>query len=401
MPFEALVALRFLREGRVQTLLIVAGITVGVAVVVFVSALIQALERDLTERTLATQAHVVARAHEDENLRAPAPGVTIADVQKRLQRERTIGDWARRLEAAREVPGVRAAAAVAAGPGMAGRGGVTRAIQLIGVELGDYLQVLALADKVVAGEFALPAGTVVIGTELAADLGLRVGDRLRLDGGRDAQAATVMGLVDFGAKEPNQRWVLLPLRSAQALLGYPMEVTELYLKTDGLYEASAIAAAVARRTGLQADSWMERNTQLLNALRSQASSSLVIRAAVMLSVALAIASVLVITVVQRSAEIGVMRAYGVRAGSIVWIFLLQGAALGLLGSLAGIGLANGLIEAAAQGARSAGRQFPPAVVDQAMVVSTAALAIAVGTLAALVPALRAARMDPVQAMRHV
>jgi lipoprotein-releasing system permease protein len=400
MPFELLVALRFLREGRVQTLLILAGITVGVGVVVFVSALIAALQRDTIQRTLGTQAHIVLREQEDRNVREAWPGVALADVQKRLAREQTIGDWSRKLELARGVEGVTAAAAIASGAGLAGRGGVSKSVNLVGIELPDYLAVLQLDDKVVAGQLLLPSGAVLIGSELALELGLQVSDRVRLSTETAEQSFIVSGIVDFGAKEINRRRVLLPLRSAQSLLGYRLDVTDLYLRVNSLFDATDIAEIAARRTGLQAESWMQLNAQLLGALRAQSSSSGVIRTFVLLSVALAIASVLVVSVVQKSAEIGVMRAYGVRAGSIVWIFLIQGALLGFLGSLGGSGMAVLLVNAFGALASGVGQNIPDTVVDRALMIDTSLVAIVVGTVAALAPALRAARMDPIQAMRY-
>jgi lipoprotein-releasing system permease protein len=400
MPFELLVSLRFLREGRVQTLLILAGITVGVGVVIFVSALITALQRDTIARTLGTQAHVVLREADDRNLRQAWPGVVLADEQKRLARERTIAEWARKLEAARAVPGVTAATAIASGAGLAGRGGVSKSVNLIGVDLPGYLAVLQLSDKLIAGRLQLPSGAVLIGSELAQDLGLQVADRIRLSTETGEQSFSVSGIVDFGAKEINRRRVLLPLRSAQSLLGYQLEVTDLYLRVDALFDSTRIAGQAGALTGLQAESWMQLNAQLLAALQAQSSSSGLIRGFVLLSVALAIASVLVVSVVQKSAEIGVMRAYGVRAGSVVWIFLIQGAVLGFIGSLGGSGLAVLLVDLLGALSSGPGQGFPATAVERALIIETSLVAIGVGTVAALAPAVRAARMDPVQAMRY-
>ena len=140
MPFEWTVALRLLREGRFQTLLILGGVTIGVAVVVYITALVNGLQANIIDKTLSTQAHVVLKPQEDENRRlVQAPGVVMAEVEKRTQRENTIDNWQSRMAAARAVPGVRSAAAMASGPGFAEKGGVRKSVALMGVELADYL----------------------------------------------------------------------------------------------------------------------------------------------------------------------------------------------------------------------------------------------------------------------
>jgi len=398
------VAWRLLRDGRFQTWLIVGGVTIGVAVVVYITAIIDGLQANIIERTLSSQAHVVLRPAERLNQRAwdaRAEVRTLADVRKRTQREATIGDVDAVLAAVRAVPGVQAAAAVASGPGVAQQGGVRKAIVVLGVDLADFQQVIRLDDKRREGTLSLAAGEALIGSELASDLGLAPGARVRLQSASgEVLSVRVAGVLDYGVQDLNRRRVLLPLRDAQSLLGYGREVTEIDVRVQRLFEAQRLAADLSRVTGLSADSWQAANSQLLTALRSQSESGLMIRFFVTLAVALGIASVLVVSVVQRQREIGILRAMGTPRQRILAVFLLQGGIVGLGGSLLGTALGAALAVGFTRVARNAdGSPLFPIVLQPELFVSSAALATLVGVLAAWLPARRAARLDPVEAIR--
>ncbi len=404
MRFVWTVAWRLLRDGRFQTVLILGGVTIGVAVVVYITAIINGLQANIIDRTLSAQAHVVLRPAERVNARAwtpPEGAVVLADVRKRTQREATIADVPAVLAAVQGLSGVAAAAAVASGPGVAQQGGVRKAVVLQGVELASYQRVIRLDDKLRAGALALPAGEALIGTELAADLGLSPGSRLRLQSAAgETLSVRVAGVLDYGLQDLNRRRVLLPLRDAQSLLGLGREVSEIDVRVQRLFDAEALAADLQRVTGLAADSWQVANAQLVTALRSQSASSLMIRAFVTLAVALGIASVLVVSVVQRQREIGILRAMGTPRQRILGVFLLQGALVGLGGSLLGAALGGALATGFARLARNAdGSPLFPVVLEAELFVSTALLATLVGVLAAWLPARRAARLDPVEAIR--
>ena len=404
MRFVWTVAWRLLRDGRFQTWLIVGGVTIGVAVVVYITAIIDGLQANIIERTLSSQAHVVLRPAERLNQRAwdaRAEVRTLADVRKRTQREATIGDVDAVLAAVRAVPGVQAAAAVASGPGVAQQGGVRKAIVVLGVDLADFQQVIRLDDKRREGTLSLAAGEALIGSELASDLGLAPGARVRLQSASgEVLSVRVAGVLDYGVQDLNRRRVLLPLRDAQSLLGYGREVTEIDVRVQRLFEAQRLAADLSRVTGLSADSWQAANSQLLTALRSQSESGLMIRFFVTLAVALGIASVLVVSVVQRQREIGILRAMGTPRQRILAVFLLQGGIVGLGGSLLGTALGAALAVGFTRVARNAdGSPLFPIVLQPELFVSSAALATLVGVLAAWLPARRAARLDPVEAIR--
>lgn len=395
--FAWIVATRLLREGRFQSLLIIVGVAVGVAVIVFLTALINGLQGSLIDNTLGSQAHIVVRPA-DEAARPLRQGVAVLDrVQKPAQRLRSIDQWQALLPLLTDQPQVSAVAPVVSGPALAVRGEAERAVAVLGIEPDSYRRIVDLPGKLRRGRLRLEAGDVLIGTELADELGVALGDRLRLQtaAGR-GEAYTIRGLFDLGMRDLNLRYVYLGLRQAQTLLDLPGGVSNIDLRVRDIFAAQAVGDGIEAQTGLVADSWMETNRELLTALRSQDVSTTLIRFFVALSVAFGIASVLVVSVVQRSREIGILRATGTSRRQVMAVFLLQGGLLGLLGSLAGSALAVLLVWLFTALAPA----FPfPIPVTGPIVIGAAGLATLTGVLAAAVPARRAARLDPVAAIR--
>lgn len=404
LGFERRVAVRFLREGRMQTLLIVVGVAAGVAVVAYITALISGLQSNTLEKTLGAQAHISISPREDVVLPAAAPPATgttvLTQTQPRAQSARTLVNWQALMPLLEGQSDVTAVSPMVAGAGLALRGQAQRSISLLGVDLERYDRIVNLRRKVVAGEAQLGPGEAVIGRELAADLGVRVGDRITLVTGNVTDQARVTALVDLGVRELNRRTVVVPLRTAQSLVGLPGGVTNIDLTVVDVFAASALAARLAQQFPYKVESWQDTNASLVSALNAQSVSTTLIRAVVMVVVVLGISSVLVVSVVQKQREIGILRAMGATQGQVLRIFLLQGALVGALGSALGVLLAVALIAAFTTFVRgSDGLPLFAITLTPVVALRIAGIATLCGVLAAVAPARRAARLDPAQAIR--
>jgi lipoprotein-releasing system permease protein len=404
LPFELLVALRFLREGRMQTALILAGVTGGVAVIVFLTQLINQLQSSIVDRVMGSQAHVVIRPLEEVTQRVlqAQPGQALSTVvQPRAQRLRSVDQWERVAQLAAAAPGVVAVSPVVSGPAFALRGSSSKSVVLTGVLPDAYRRVIGMDDRMVRGRFDVSGTDTLIGIDLAADLGIGVGDKLRVSTAAGVeQALTVTGLFDMGNRDLNRRWVFITLKLGQTLLDLPGGVSNIDLTVADLFDANRSADWVRAQTGLTVDSWMQTNSGLLNALANQTVSNNLIRSFVVLIVALGISSVLVVSVVQKQREIGILRAMGAGRGRIMAVFLLQGGLVGAVGSTAGAALAWLLLVIFSHVFKSPdGSALFAGELDPRLVVMASVLAFAVGLAAAWLPARRAARMDPVQAIR--
>jgi lipoprotein-releasing system permease protein len=404
MPFQWFVAIRYLRDARGQTLLMLAAISVGVSVIVFLSALINGLQDSLIASTLGSQPHVTIRVPREQPraLVEPAAGVAIARlIQPASQRLRSIDQWPVVMAEAERVAGVTAACPTVTGSGTATRADTRLPIVIRGVDPDRFPAIVDLRSKMTHGGFDLASGSVAIGSTLAAYLGIGVGDKLRVastEGPEDV--VTISGIFELGSEAVDKTWVVTSLRHAQSLFALPGGATTVELKVRDVFAADRIAGDIGSRTGFVADSWMALNAELLTGLTAQSNSKTMIQFFVVLSVALGIASVLIVSVVQKSREIGILRAVGTPSRRVLAVFLIQGGVLGVIGSIAGSAL--GVLFAklfeqmtlTPEGLPRFGVQ-----VDLRLLVGTTVLATAVGLAAAVIPAFRAARLDPATAIR--
>ncbi|MEB0060069.1 MULTISPECIES: ABC transporter permease [unclassified Variovorax] len=410
LPFEWIVAIRFLREGRLQTAFIIAGVAIGVAVIVFMSALMAGLQSNFIQRVLSASAHIellppkqVSRPLRNGSA-ASASEVEAAIVQAPLQRLKSIDQWQAVSAQIQAMPAVMVVAPVAAGSALVVRGSTTRAITLTGIEPALYFRIVDLGEKIVRGSTRLLGTDILIGTELASDLGVGVGDKLRVTtGAGDAVASstlTICGVFDLGNKGANQRSTFVALRTAQSLLGLPGGVSSLEVTVSDVYAAETIAQRITAATGVESDSWITTNAQFFTAVSAQTTANTAIRFFVGLSVAFGIASVLAVVVVQKSREIGILRAMGISRAQILRLFLLQGGLLALSGAVLGSGIgALGLILWQRLAKNADGTPLFPLVMDPKLFGAALVLATVTGLVAAFAPARSAARLDPVVAIR--
>ncbi len=403
LPFEWIAAVRFLREGRLQTLFIIGGIAIGVGVIVFMSAMLAGLEANFIKRVLTSQPQIQLLT--PDQIARPlrhAPGeIEDAAVQRPSQRVISIDQWPKIRNQMLAMPEVTAVAPTIQGSVLALRGDASRAVTVSGVEPDSYFKIVKVPDYVVAGEPRLTSEDIVIGIELAKDLGATVGDKLNVQAASGAnRVLTITGLVDLGNKGVNQRTAFIALRTAQSLLGMIGGVTTIDLTVQEIYAAEEIAQRIQAANAVEADSWIKTNAQFFTAVHAQETTNTLIRVFVGLSVAFGIAAVLVVSVIQRSKEIGILRAMGTSRGQILRVFLLQGGLLGFVGSLFGAAMGAFALVYWHEVARQAdGSELFPLILERRLFILTALLATATGLLAATAPALRAARLDPVVAIR--
>ena len=401
--FETVVAFRFMREGMTQTLLIIFGVALGGGVIIFMSALLAGLQANIIRRTLNYQAPIQILAPDQvaRPLRGGDGTAVAAQVQPRSQQLRSVDQWQKVRADVERLPGVVAVTPVVTGPGFARRGEATKAVSIIGIETESYFNVIALPDKIIAGQYDVGPIDIIIGIELASDLGTVVGDKLSLSTANGtASTLTVAGIFDFGNKGVNQRNVYVALRTAQNLQDLVGGATSIEVKVREPFAAERIAQVVRDSGDLHVDSWISTNAQFFSAMAAQILANTLIRVFVGITVALGIASVLVVSVVQKSKEIGILRAMGTARAQVLRVFLIQGGFMGLTGALLGSLLAWSFLLLWRGVARNPdGTQMFVVVIEPSLFAIACVGATLVGILAAVVPARRAAQLDPAVAIR--
>ena len=403
LTFEWVLATRFLREGLLQTIFIISGVALGVSVIVFMSALLTGLQASIFNTLLDYQPQIVIKAPDEapRTLRQD-PSVEFATrVQPRAKRLRSLDQWQKVLGTTLATPGVLVVAPVLEDSAFIVRGDANTGVSVRGIETQSYLRLIALQQKIISGTADLTSTDVLIGRKLARDLGLTVGDKLTLkSAGGTTVVVFVSGIFDFGNDGVDTGSVYVALRTAQSLVGLPGGVTSLWVKVAVPFEAETTAQQIAAQPDIKVESWIKTNAEFFKALSGQTMSFFVIRLFVGLTAALGIASVLVVSVVQKSKEIGILRATGTTRGQILGVFLLQGGILGLLGSVFG-SIMGWIFLIAWRGfaINDEGVPFFTLEAGPSLYLAVAAGATLVGTLSALFPAQRAARLDPAVAIR--
>ena len=404
LPFSLIVAIRFLREGRLQTLFIISGAAIGVAVIVFMSALLDGLQGNLFRRVLSSQPHITLERPKQISrpLRFPNPGESVvATIQTPSQRLSSIDQWQKERDEMQKRKDIVAVSPTVTGPAFVVRGDASQAISLIGIDPEQYIKIVPLPEKIIAGTFRRTNTDILVGKQLVEDLGVQLGDKLRIvtaSGGN--LTLNIVGIFDLGNRGANQRNVYVLLSSAQNLINLIGGVSSIDLTVIEPFNAEKIAQSIASQTGLQAMSWINANQQFFLGLNAQKLSSQVIRLFVGLSVAAGIASVLVVSVVQRSKDIGILRAMGGTRGQVMRIFLIQGAIVGLFGSLIGSVMATLLLVGWKMVAKNPdGTPLFNITITTQLYIIAAIIATITGLIAAVTPAMRAARLEPVEAIR--
>jgi lipoprotein-releasing system permease protein len=402
--FDLFVAFRFLKEGRTQTVLILVGIILGIAVQVFLNALIVGLQASLISRTVGAAPHIVGTMPDQE----PVPILPRDDARPLAARVVTnegnikpIRDW-RPLAAQLEKLGAFTVVnPVANGPGFVLQGQKSLPVILQGFDLDRADRLYDIRRRMTSGRFETGANGVLIGKEMAAVLRLGIGSTLRItvpNGTSDL--FQINGVFDLESRPVNETWIILSLPRAQILYNLDQGLTDLELQVSDVFSAARKARELkAGFPSLRWLSWQETNAALLTALQSQSSSSYMIQLFVLLSVTLGIASVLAVSVVQKSRQIGILKALGTPTRKVGRIFVIQGAVLGFIGSLLGALAGWGLIRVFQTLRAGDASSFPITVTFDAIALSVLVATLA-GTLAAFIPARRAARLQPIDVIRN-
>lgn len=399
------VALRYFLSGGTQTALTVAGVAFGVTVYLFITALISGLQQGLINRTIGSSSQITLEPlDEGARLLSDSKATVLGDSQPFTEREGRIRDYFDLILKLDAFPGVTAVNPVATGPGFAVRGGTTRPITILGVDEERVLQIFDIRRNIKQGRYDLGGQNIAIGTELARLLGLKAGDKMRIVSSRGVDGVfTVAGVFDAGNNNVNERSVYVSLKQGQQLNQMAGSASRIEMKAAVPFQADKTAAGIRAATGYKVKSWQEDNRELLGALQSQSSTTGLIRIVVMILVGTSIASVLVVIVLQRSREVGILRSMGASVQSIQSVFLALGFITGFAGAFAGISF-GGLFVFLMSLVPGNNPTKPGFLFPFDFQISTALealiIATAVATIAGFFPSRRAALMSPVDVIRQ-
>lgn len=340
MRYAAKLALRHLWSTPGQTILLMLGVAVGVSVFVFMSALIGGLATLLTQRTVGNISHITFEmAERDPRRLLPAADAQVA-VQKDLSRRAQIMVWEPAVRLIEASPGVTAVSPQIRGSAFVQRGEAIAPVGVIGVQPDKLSAIADIGRAIMAGTAHLPPDSVLIGQTLAEDLGLRVGQVIRVQSDRGRERSfRISGIFALGIASADRQALYMNFQTARALFDLPSGISRIEVKIAPPEAAPGLANHLRAATGLKTTAWTEDNEQLFEALDAQGRTGTIIKVFALVTIVIGIASAMLLSIVRRRGEIGIMRAVGASQRFVLGVFVIEGTLIGVVGAVAGALLA--------------------------------------------------------------
>ena len=373
------IAKRFLLASKRQTIVIILGIAVGVSVQVFIGALIAGLQDSLVNTTIGSRSQITINI-EDEYITGYNELIdTIKDSSENI---RVI------------TPTITTSGSLI-------KNSNSEIIVLRGFEFDSADDIYKLTEKLTEGS-TLPDedNEILLGINLKENLGIDIGDTVEFDSAiYDNRDFKVVGFFDFEVNEINNTWTISTINTVQAIIEQGDVVGNIEMQLNAVFDAedftkTEIANSIDSKYNIS--TWISENESLLSGLQGQSISSLMIQIFVIVSVVLGISSTLAITVLQKSKQLGILKAMGIQDSDASLIFLFEGLLLGIFGAIVGLLLGIGLLYAFTT---FSGTDIPISF-DLGFLALSAGIAIAASMIAALIPALKSRKLSVIEVIRN-
>ena len=372
------IAKRFLLASKRQTLVIILGIAVGVSVQVFIGALITGLQEGLVDTTIGSRSQITISL-EDEYI--TDYNNLITDIEASSDNIKVI------------TPTVTTSGSLLNDTN-------SEIIVLRGFDYTSADNVYKFSDKLVEGRLPESDNEITLGKNLKELLGIDVNDIVEFDSAiYDNRNLTVVGFFDFEVNEINNTWAISNLSTVQQIIDEGNVISNIEIQLDEVFDAEDFTKPEIESVlddNYKISTWIAENESLLSGLQGQSISSLMIQIFVIISVVLGISSTLAITVLQKSKQLGILKAMGIQDGDASLIFLFEGMLLGVFGAIIGILLGAGLLYAFTT---FSGTDIP-ITLNPGFLALSGGIAIAASTIAALSPAIKSSKLSVIEVIRN-
>ena len=376
------IAWRFLTSAKRQTLIIILGISVGVSVQVFIGSLISGLQKNLVETAIGSSSHITV---------IPDGGQTIDNYEDTMTLLSDESDLFTVITPVFDLPGILE------------KGTEKTEILYRGLEFDSANGIYKLDERLVEGTLPDAANEIALGIRIKEELGLTVGESITIEILGGFETLEIVGFFDIGVAQLNRSWGVGTLSTLQSIAS-STGITRIETQLSDTFEAEALALEldqILESDGLKTQNWMIENESLLSGLQGQSISSLMIQIFVIVSVVLGISSTLAITVMQKSRQIGIMKAMGIKDRDASYVFLSEGFILGIFGAIGGVLLGLGLSYAFTTFAvNSDGTPVVPLSIDAGFIALSGGIALVACLVASLTPAIKSSKMTVIEVIRN-
>lgn len=382
LPFK--IAVRFLKSNKSQTILIALGIAVGVSVQIFIGSLIQGLQIDLVDTTIGNSPQITINSDTEENY--------ISNYKDKLKIIKNSDDSIKNLSA------------VADGPALTQGDNENYSLLIRGLNIKESDNIYEITNRIYKGKIPESQYEVLIGKNLQEELQVNIGDKIDiLTNSGKSEKMKVTGFFDLKVASINKSWVITNLETSQELFSLDGNITSIEMQVEDVFESDTIASKIDKNLDddIKVTNWKAENEELLSGLNGQSISSIMIQVFVLISVVLGIASVLAITVIQKSKQLGILKAMGIKDKTASLIFLFEGLLLGIIGAILGVVL--GLLLSFLFTKFAVNPDGSPVVnlyIDYTFITISTLIAISSAIIAALIPARRSSKLNPIEVIRN-
>jgi len=377
-------AIRFLKTGGTQSLLIIIGIAIAVSIQIFVGLLIDSLQKTLVDRTIGN-----------------SPQITILSATDIS----TIRDWESLVRVVREVDQIKTVAVSATANAFVEDGNLNLPIIVRGFNFDNVDSIYNIRDSLYEGEPYQSAREVLVGKDLREDLEVDIGDKLVAKTPEGEEVVFIIaGFYDLGVASINESWILANLETTQRIFNFGNRITSIEATVKDVFAADTIAREVEKlldNDDIKINNWKDQNKELLSGLEGQRMSSMVIQLVIIASVVIAISSVLAITVLQKSREIGILKAMGIKDSAASLIFIYEGLLVGLIGTTLGVILGLCLLYGFNASTTSPdGVAIVDLYIEYDFILTSWFIGLAASTFAGIFPARKSLKLSPVEIIRE-
>jgi lipoprotein-releasing system permease protein len=320
---------------------------------------------------------------------------------------RDISDWEIMVEEISAVDDIKAIGVTADSPAQALKGNKSINVLVRGLSSEISKNIYQISDALYKGELPPSKQDVIIGKEFSEEYKIGIGDKITLAAVRDFQTTiknfTVSGLFDLENPGLNNLWVIVTLEASQEFFGLGNNITAIEMQIEDVFAADEISDEITELlvgNKIIVENWKDKNPQFFSAVSAQSASSYMIQTFVLMSVIIGIASVLSITVIQKSRQIGILKAMGIKDRQAAGIFMFQGLFIGLGGAIAGLTLGAILFYGFIQAISSSGNSFLSADFNIGFMIGSAIVAILSSVGASILPALKSRKLNPIEVIRN-
>ncbi len=382
LPFK--IAVRFLKSSKGQTTLIALGIAVGVSVQIFIGSLIQGLQKSLINKTIGNSSQVTISSNIEDKF--------IKDYSKIIDKIKTSDSRIINISVTSDVPA------------LVNEDEKNYSVLVRGMNIEDSDKIYNIRKRIYEGREPKSELETIIGKELQQELGVKIGDKLHvITNSGEVNELTITGFYNLNVASINKSWMITTIETSQKIFSLENKVTGIEMQVTEVFKADEITSNLIPTLGndFKVDNWKAQNAELLSGLNGQSVSSIMIQVFVLISVSLAIASILAITVIQKSKQIGILKAMGIKDRTASLIFLFQGLLLGVIGAILGVllGILLGVVFTKFA-LNPDGTPVVDLYIDYRFIALSAVIAIISATVASLIPAKRSSKLNPIEVIRN-